>query len=641
MKQKRAGNVAHAVFGFTSATALFACAPANNEYSLTEGTSAQVLGKSDALTAAEWSTYMANQRYMRSLVKPNATVRVNHADSRQHALVLARLQLAGKTAKNSPYLFQLLEERRKEHLAAGHKVGVLNEPEVSSISARHRITNATAGTAARINIAAAGAAVGAAASTFPGGAYYSYLDVSYSTASGYPLADLDWTEEFEREGQTGLVGADVAVRTIANPALSNERKWTVSSFKFEDSAEGFITTYTATDVGSDSPVHIAEAIDMSRIAIQSPADTFGNDGVISLCVNRQWTNDCDEILPSPNGYWDVRIPLKGWVVINSGHKFDRAEIDDIRATLERGVEHPMAGTMDLLLTQHGGGCTAIDTQVPLTGRMVNFWRNVTLAPGDRTLSWDLTGNKAAEFDRTCAYHDNAKLTVRLPLTLLEPPNYLTTTITSLAMSTDPRELPPDPGGNEDGEIKPIVITNSCLAEGTQIATKGGKQVAIESLKIGQAVSNPYDRSDKQLTITDTAKGVEPVPMVRIRDEAGRTLLLTEMHPISTPDRGMVQARWLRTGDVVETATGAAKLTEVSREPYSGHVYNLKVGDEAEMQQLGADQTIVYANGFVVGDGQIQSKYEAIALKQETTSTIANIPAQWKQDYQLSKERAKQ
>jgi len=122
-------------------------------------------------------------------------------------------------------------------------------------------------------------------------------------------------------------------------------------------------------------------------------------------------------------------------------------------------------------------------------------------------------------------------------------------------------------------------------------------------------------------------------MVRIRDEAGHTLLMTEMHPIATPDRGMVQARALRTGDLVMTTQGPSRLVEVSREPYSGKVYNLKVGSQSQLAGLGQDQTVVYANGFIVGDGQIQSKYESLA--QRHGDKPAEPAAQWRRDYALS------
>ncbi len=630
---KKTGKITKTLFGCASALALFACSPANNEYSLQEKQTAVKGGvMSERLTTAEWSTYMADHRYVNSLVKPNVRARLNFADPKQHRFAMARLKLAGKNAKNSPYLFELIEQRRKDQLKAGIQAGVLGEEQINTPitrSEQHLITAASA--PMRSNRPGAAAAVevpgrAAMASTYPDGAFYTWADLSYSTASGFPLAEPTYTEEFENEGQAGLVGANIALEVEADTGLSNEKQWVVSTYKFEDSATGFTDSYQIDEFGAGEPVQTLEAIQMERIKVLQPVDVVGNDNIVHICVNRAWNTDCDYEPIGPNGWWDIQLPLKGELVISSGHKFDRAYIADQQAT---GSE----GSMALLLMQRGGGCVAVDTLLN-SHSMLPFWQRVTLDQGDRRLSWDLSGEETF-FDRACAWHDNARLTVRIPLVLTEPPLHTELVKTSITMSTDPRELPPDPQGNEDGRLQPIMITNSCLAEGTEVQLKGNKTAAIENLKAGQEVFNPFDKKDRELTITDTSKGIEPAPMVRIKDEAGRTLMLTEMHPISTPDRGMVQARWLRAGDMVDTKDGPSKLAEVTREAYSGKVYNLKVGSDSEMKALGPDQTIFYANGFTVGDGQIQSKYEDLALKNETTATIANIPPQWKQDYLLS------
>ena len=200
---------------------------------------------------------------------------------------------------------------------------------------------------------------------------------------------------------------------------------------------------------------------------------------------------------------------------------------------------------------------------------------------------------------------------------------------SITLSNNP--LTPRPTAN----FKPTTFTNSCLAEGTQIETASGESSAIEGLKAGDHVSNPYRSS---LTIMDTAVGSETAPMVRIRDEGKRTLLLTETHPIQVVARGMVQAKALRQGDVVMTRTGPSKLVSVTREAYTGKVYNLKVGADAEKLALGVDQTAVYANGFLVGDGQIQSKYEAVAMERPEGDVLARLPSRWHRDYLLSTQR---
>jgi hypothetical protein len=101
---------------------------------------------------------------------------------------------------------------------------------------------------------------------------------------------------------------------------------------------------------------------------------------------------------------------------------------------------------------------------------------------------------------------------------------------------------------------------------------------------------------------------------------------------------MVQARALKQGDVVMTQAGPSRLVEVSREPYAGKVYNVKVGSDAEKLALAQDQTVVYANGFVVGDGQIQQKYESIAQTQKSADVLASLPSRWHRDYKLAARR---
>ena len=79
--------------------------------------------------------------------------------------------------------------------------------------------------------------------------------------------------------------------------------------------------------------------------------------------------------------------------------------------------------------------------------------------------------------------------------------------------------------------------------------------------------------------------------------------------------------------------GPSRLVTVGREEYKGTVYNLKVGSGAELQSIGKDQTTVYANGFLVGDAQIQGDAESAELA--ASSQPAPLPARWRTDYQNS------
>jgi hypothetical protein len=102
---------------------------------------------------------------------------------------------------------------------------------------------------------------------------------------------------------------------------------------------------------------------------------------------------------------------------------------------------------------------------------------------------------------------------------------------------------------------------------------------------------------------------------------------------------MVVAKNLKVGDAVLTKTGPSKLVDVRRESYDGKVYNLKVGSVAEKASFGPDDTVVYANGFLAGDGQVQARYEQMALaKAHDVDVMKRLPARWHRDYELSQAR---
>ena len=169
-----------------------------------------------------------------------------------------------------------------------------------------------------------------------------------------------------------------------------------------------------------------------------------------------------------------------------------------------------------------------------------------------------------------------------------------------------------------------------------IAVANGVARKIEDFHIGDKVTNPYASG---LTVVDTVIGTERTPMVRITDTRNRTLLMTEMHPLHVVDRGMVPAKMLKVGDRVKTDDGSSELVSVTREAYTGKVFNLKVGNSEEAKSLGVDQTVMYANGFLVGDVQIQTKYHFMELA--NTGAAAHRekrPLKWQKDYMASLSR---
>ncbi len=631
-------------FGVTCTMALLACMPAANNDSASEGWRALGIGAAEALTDAERSAYVADQQYVRRLVAPGVRVRLNYADPRQYAFATTRLKLAGKTPRNSPHLFELVEARRQEQVARGLKAGVLEAPApVISSGGRtemHYIEAASLGNvdepaALAPGAAAAGAnvAVGTASTTTPAAALYAYIDVGVTTVAGYPITPIEYREEFENP--EGNVGANVTVSASGNTNVTNGKRFAFESYKIEDYVDGnFLDSFLYVEAGNRNPQSTLTLPRLSAPTITEPIDRMpaGGDGEIRLCMDRAWVTDCDYILQT-GASQSVEVPLKGSISVLTNHVFDEGKIEQLKSDLIEGLPPGMdPGSMKLVLTNVGGGCDVVENDT-LTVSMLEFWRSVRLSPMKTSFSWDLTGDNAVHFDDGCRQIQNvAKVTARITLPLRSVPNPSEQSTASITITSDPAAQRPE------ARLPTLTLTNSCLAEGTQIQVGGGKHAPIEALRIGEGVASPYARAGRVLTITDTAKGTEAAPMVRIRDEAGRALLMTEMHPIATLDRGMVQARALVAGDVVMTREGPSRLTEVGREPYGGKVYNLKVGSEVEKSSLGPDETVVYANGFVVGDGQIQSKYEALATKHDDRPALDRVSESWRRDYQLSARR---
>lgn len=569
------------------------------------------------LTAAELHDYQVDREYMRSLVGPDTAVRINLADPQQYRLAMARLKIAGKTRFNSPNLFTTVEQTRQEHVRRGYGTGLVAELEFrnggADREAMHFISTAT--------VAGEGGEA-AATSTFPDGSDYTMLDVAYYDAAGIPLATPNTIEQFAG-------GTDVNVQTDADLTQSQLDAYWADSFQMESTPTDFTMSYVYTEMGLQSAQPVAGRPTPPALAVQNvlaPVDTKLGDNLISICLNRTWTQDCDyDLTGTPQA---VKVPLQGSIAITSAaHVFSQQAIDDIKADPDN---HPRAGYVKLLLAQAGGGCN-VGVDGALTSSMQAFWDSVTVSPDQKTLSWNLTGNESAFFDDGCRQvQDDVYLTMRLQLPVRDTALQLDYWV-SKTLSNNPDQFAPD------FVYRPIQMTNSCLAEGTMLQLADGSLAAVEDVAAGTRVFNSVHHGAQGLTVTDTAVGVETEPMVRLVAEGGREVLMTEMHPVQTPDRGIVLAKELQEGDLVITVDGVRVLSGVSREEYEGKVYNVKLGTEPEKAALGSDDlTLVYANGFLVGDGQVQRKYESIAMAEPMQGDVLDrLPSQWHLDYHLS------
>jgi hypothetical protein len=443
--------------------------------------------------------------------------------------------------------------------------------------------------------------------SYPGGATYLYVDSAAWDNSGNAIGAMGYGEKYG-----GAIARSAALGDIAQTASLD---YEVDSYSFMDTPIGLLESYVVRENNRKCE------FDLNTLVINDPVNQKGGQ-CIDICMNRTWTGDCDyDLTGTPTA---LKIPLKGSIGITFNNKncvFDSNTI----TTYRDGTFPNPPGFIKVVLANVGGGCD-VDPNSALYTPMQKFWQHTTISADGRTLTWDLTGPNAALFDESCRQvQDRLELTMVVGLPMLQgaapvPPRPIVITNDLDSQATD-------------YQLPCITMTNSCLAAGTSIQLADGRGVPVESIQAGDKTFNPFHPDGAALTVVDTAKGFETVPMIRIKDNAKRSLLVTEMHPIATVDRGMVQARKLRVGDKVQTRTGPSQLVSVTREPFSGKVYNLKVGSDAESLKLGSDQTVGYANGFLVGDGQIQQKYETAEQTATANSDVRKrLPSVWLRDY---------
>jgi hypothetical protein len=138
-------------------------------------------------------------------------------------------------------------------------------------------------------------------------------------------------------------------------------------------------------------------------------------------------------------------------------------------------------------------------------------------------------------------------------------------------------------------------------------------------------------------VTTVSRGGESKPLMKLRDERGHEVMVTDTHPMVTAKRGLVQAGELKVGEAVLTNSGPAKLVAVARVPYQGSVYNFALGTPEELAKAGPEARTMFANGFLVGDSLSQQALDK-AHRVDARAVLTKLHGAWHQDYRLSLER---
>lgn len=563
----------------------------------------------DAATATRGSELITPSAvaYMAGLVQQNGgkAVRLDFTDAAQYEFVQKRVRAAGKTPENSPRFFQMLDRIRTRQLrekqlaapeicypvpvggnvkcpapptppdpcaAAGADCLIPSPPDLPP-AGDHLVVDL-------VRLADGVTFEATTFSTVAGGSLYTYTDALAMNSSYVQIGNLGYDEQYS-------AGTKVVAKSYGNVAAIGEAAWV-------DSME--IVTYPN---GAEESTYVIARTHAFGGTVEEPRDKGGN-GIITVCLNRRF-NDCDyEVM----GQTVVKFPMKGSMT------FDfpvAAVIRDPAKTYAKLSKAANGNTHQMIYT--------------------SFANQVAIDPVNRKrVYWDIPQDSA--IFNGLLFQSSEEVNFFLAVAVqLQRPN--SPEVVGLISTVADDNVP----SNYREPFPPMQIVYSCLAEGTKIRLGAGEAVKIESVDVGGMVATS-STGDGIAAVEDVSVGIEQIPMVRLVDEQGRELLLTETHPVLTPDRGVVWAGELAKGDKVLTETGASQLTEVGREAYDGNVYNLKLDANGESTEYRG--STMYANGFLVGDLAMQSAYE---FKNRNTATaLEQIPADWHTDYLNSQAR---
>lgn len=485
-----------------------------------------------------------------------------------------QLELAGVTAKKFPEQFRVLEQSRKKHAASG--APGIKRPLLAASGEGDVITPiqtiTSFGTANGTNFAVS------ALSSVPNQPYVSQLTVGLYNANMQPIGTPQYAQQYHAGEDLDI---DATGTTTAGSVVI-----AVATYFWQDQNGGVHHGY----------VRAATSTAPTNITNNAPMPGTGQS-VIKLCLGRSGT-DCTYI-PSGGSGSNVLMPVKGSITFPVNIDTSPSTPNFSLITMSR----PDAG--------EGGGCTIATTS--------NFFDPKYTRISGPMITWDLAPAQFQPANGCLTPNSKAIYTFTVGLSLQNVPVYVSVT-------NDPNTPPQDPYFKV---IPDLYVFFSCLAQGTEVTMADGSAKKIETIRPGNRVLTGVD--GKVMAVDSTLKGTEEIPMIQLKTREGHNLLLTDGHPVATPE-GVVLARMLAAGDRVVTREGTATLASVEREMFGGFVWNLNVGPRQENFSKLADNTTFFANGILVGDNQMQFAHNR-KHKFQPESVRKVLPQRWHKDHQ--------
>jgi hypothetical protein len=596
----------------------------------TDGQEASVSVVDQSLSAS----MSADSQYMGKLLTTKtgtaASARINLADPAQHRFVLNRLAAAGKNAENSPYLFERIQASKTKamaSLAGGATTNAVATDWCANfvlLGTERKVTTKIKFDGTHPNVSC------------KGGAEYVYVDVSTFNSNRAGTEHI-LVSSAAGEDYTGGTNFDAVVIRPELPAVLGRVNKTDSLLIAYDALGNEQMTFTSV---TSAVLPLPGSIQLQHPTLH-PQVT--NGGVVQMCQLRGTDTECDYRVGNRVGaaFASFASPINGIAAVGSVGPWtpDPTAMFTLPAAFNSShVYMPTVGVLDV--GQSDAGNCAIKTIASAKFNLIktvtggacvtssSFASSIvpTISPRKATFSTvsDFTNNGGTGSPATtnCAHAAIVNEQVK-------PSIIVTANVNCGELNPDgspllfPRTITLTPDG---GSPTPFFVKflNSCFAEGTTVRRPGGTSVAVEKLSVGDKVIS--DAKGTVLTVTGVSNGLEDEPLVDIRDSKGHQLRLTSKHPVIKASGAVVFASSIQTGDDVMTDRGIASVVSVARVPYTGKVYNLKLGTPAERAKVGKNGTTMFAGGFLVGDSAMQQEHST------PKSPVAQLSTPWLRDY---------
>ncbi len=564
--------------------------------------------------------------YMHDLARANGgSFRMDLTDEKQHTFLKARLGMFGKNKENSSQLFKSINQVRTKQQqlkslgkSTSYVVSTRNQSDVSgdpdNIDNNHHSVSQVVPSVID-SVENPNWVKSEVVSTVMNGTDMTYLDIVVMDEDGVnQLGNPDYIENYAE-------GTDVRVATASNYDLIKEQypdltAITVNSVQFneineEEEPPQFLLVTSVLPVASASTVNKQYLIDL-------PEDVNGDETVM-LCLNRSH-NDCDypQFTSSTNDATYVRIPFRGKITYDKRilkiYDYNDPTYSDTVKDSQTGV---------YIYAKNLGGATVLD----------NFYDHLILKVDETnqvsTIYWNIPREEGV-FENAMLYARYEQVGWFFKINIKFSASWshnIRTLDAQFGAATKDFGVHPDDAFAMEPYLPPLMFAYSCIAAGTEIRLANGQLMAIENITDGMKIR----ANGEVLPVVDTSIGIENIPMYRITDQKGNSVLLTESHPVITLNHGIIWASEVEPGDRVKNEKGSALVTTVSKEMFDGNVYNLKL-DISQIEKATARKVnAMFANGILVGDLDMQAAHE-FKNEVDKKDVLSRLPKKWHQDY---------